>query len=190
MDGTLTQPVHDFDSIRGELGIGKGVPILEAIEKMPSAEAKRITMRLNQLEMDLAYQAVAQPDAEDILELLEASGKTLGILTRNSEEIADVTLKACGLDRFFPSKFIIGRETCAPKPSPEGVLYLLDLWQAPKERAVIIGDYRYDMEAGYYSNINTVHLDHSGLFEWPQFTLHGIRSLNQLRPLVQGTTVL
>ena len=187
MDGTLTQPVHDFDSIREKLGIEAGVPILEAIEKMPKDEAQRVTSLLNEIEMEIAYQAIAQPGAESLLEQLKERGCQLGILTRNGEDIANVTLSACGLDRFFSPEVIVGRETCAPKPKPDGVIHLLNLWKARKEETVIVGDYRYDIEAGYYSGIKTVHLDHSGVFAWPEFTHHGIRHLDQLPALFLGS---
>jgi len=190
MDGTLTRPVHDFSFIREKIGIEEGLPILEAIANMPQDKAEVVTRRLNEIEMEIAYQAVAQPGAESLLEQLKERGCRLGILTRNGEDIARVTLSVCGLERFFRPEMIVGRETCAPKPRPDGVLHLLNLWNAQKDETVIVGDYRYDIEAGYRSGIKTVHLDHSGLFEWPEFMHHGIRHLDQLPPLFRGASVL
>jgi len=184
MDGTLTLPIHDFEWIRQKLGLSPGTPILEAIEKMPADAAHRATELLHDLEMQLAYKAKPQPDIDSILQTLIDKGKRLGILTRNGKEITHTTLKAAGLDRFFEWDAIVSRDTCAPKPSPDGVLHLLEVWGAAKEETVIVGDFRYDIEAGYYAGIHTVHYDHQGLFSWPEFTHQKITELGQLRMMM------
>ncbi len=180
MDGTLTLPVHDFESIRRELGIRMGTPILEAIGSMNPDEAEEARVRLHDLEMELASQASPQPRIELILDRLLDKGKKLGILTRNGEEIGHATLKAAGLDRYFDREDVIGRETCTPKPSPDGVCYLLDRWNAPKASTLIVGDYLYDMQAGHAAGISTVHFDSLGEFRWPEYTNYRIHRMDEL----------
>ena len=148
MDGTLTIPVHDFEVIREKLGISSGTPILEAISIMPEKQAEKARQLLHDLEMELAHEAQPQPDAEALLESLVAKGKQLAILTRNGEEIGHATLKAAGLDKYFSSETLIGRDTCPPKPQPDGVHYLLNYWGAEKDSTVIVGDFLYDIQAG------------------------------------------
>jgi len=97
MDGTLTMPIHDFDDIRRQLGIEKGTPILEAIDSMPQEKAELTKVKLNEIEMEIAGLARPQPGASALLELMTKRGLTLGILTRNDEEIAAATLAASGL---------------------------------------------------------------------------------------------
>ena len=180
MDGTLTLPIHDFEDIRKQLGIASGTPILEAIEGMSPEQADRTKSHLHEIEMELAYQAQPQPGVEVLLDTLRNSGKQLGILTRNGEEITHATLKAAGLSKFFNIDTIVGRDTCAPKPKPDGVHYLLDLWEAPRQQAVIVGDYLYDIQAGFDAGINTVHFDSVGQFLWPEFTHYRIQKLSDL----------
>lgn len=184
MDGTLTLPIHDFEWIRGEIGLDTGTPILEAIENMPRAEAERARQRLHELEMELAYRAQPQPGAMEMLEALVTKKRNLAILTRNDEDIGHATLKAAGLDHYFDSQLVIGRETCAPKPQPDGVHYLLDIWQAPKSATVIVGDYLYDIQAGFEAGISTVHFDRLGKFPWPQYTHHCITSIEEILPMI------
>lgn len=184
MDGTLTLPVHDFESIRRQLGIRPGAPILEAIGRMHPEDAAQARARLHDLEMELACQAKPQPGLGHILDLLMGMGKKLGILTRNGEEIGHTTLRAAGLDRFFDREEVIGRETCAPKPYPDGVHYLMDRWNAPKESTLIVGDYLYDIQAGFEAGISTVHFDSLGEFRWPEYTHYRIRRMDQLLSMV------
>ena len=183
MDGTLTQPVHDFDWIRAELGIEMGNPILEAIGRMPAAAAEEAKVKLDELEMELAWKAVAQPGAEAFLQALRDKGLALGILTRNGEHIAQATLEACGLLGFFEQEVVIGRETCAPKPEPDGVEYLVNYWGADRSNTVIVGDYRYDIEAGRACGIQTVHFDTAGQFQWPEFMDYGVMSFSELHEI-------
>lgn len=180
MDGTLTLPIHDFEEIRAALGMPSGVPILEAIVEMPPVEAERTRQQLHDIEMEIAARATPQPGISDVLQRLQESGRQLGILTRNGEEITRVTLEAAGLDSFFKWESVIGRDTCLPKPNPDGVHRLLELWDAQREEAVIIGDYLYDIQAGREAGIATVHFDQSGLFPWPRFTDHRVVSIADL----------
>lgn len=183
MDGTLTVPVHDFNAIRKLIGIPADTPILEAIARMSDADAAEARRILHDVEMDLAASARPQPGALAVLESLAARGATLGILTRNDEDIAAATLRASGFEHLFQSRHVIGRETCAPKPSPAGIHHLLSLWGAQPEATVMVGDFRYDIEAGRRAGVRTVHFDSSGRFPWPEFTDHRIRSIGELLAL-------
>lgn len=183
MDGTLTIPVHDFEQIRRQLGIPSGTPILEAIDRMPDAKAHQVSQQLHDLEMELAYQAQPQPGALEVLEFLSGQGKDLAILTRNGEEIGHATLKAAGLDHYFSAQTLIGRDTCAPKPLPDGVHHLLKHWNAEVGSTVIVGDFLYDIQAGFEAGIQTVHFDSAGEFLWPEYTHHRIQSLSELKQL-------
>ncbi len=170
MDGTLTNAIHDFDSIRSALGMESGVPILEAINAMPKADALSASRALHVMEMEIASQSTAQEGTARTLGELQARGFSLGILTRNAEDIAHETLAAAGLKKFFSSEAIIGREKCAPKPDPEGIYRLLKLWGACKNESVIVGDYVFDLESGRNANITTVHLDVTEKYPWSEMT--------------------
>lgn len=184
MDGTLTLPIHDFEDIRTRLGIQSTSPILESIEKMPPARAAEVAQELHLLEMRLAREAQPQPGAKDVLTRLSQAGKKLGILTRNGREIAHATLAEAGLSSFFDKDSVVSRDDCAPKPNPDGVHLLLDRWNAPREETVIVGDFLYDIQAGFDAGIETVHFDSSGRFEWPQFTHHRITEISSLQSMI------
>jgi len=183
MDGTLTNAIHDFEAMRTELKLPAGKPILESIATLPAVEAKRINKALDDMEYGIASKATAQPHAEELLTVLQKNNCQLGIVTRNGHGIAEATLKACGLDSFFSSHTIIGRDCASPKPSPDGVELLLSRMSANAASAVMIGDYLFDLEAGKRAGTSTVHLDVAGTFAWPEFTDFGVTSLQKLAAL-------
>ncbi len=177
MDGTLTHAIHDFDAIRAQLNLPAGVPILEAIDAMPTAQAKQISDKLDAIEYEIADQASAQPGSAELLTALSQRGHKTGIVTRNGHGIAKATLKASKLDHYFSDKDIISRDCCAPKPNPDGIELLLKRWQAQTSGAVMIGDYLFDLESGKRAGVATLHLDVHGKFEWPEQTDIGVTNL-------------
>ena len=184
MDGTLTVPAHDFEEIRKTMGLSASEPILEAIERMPAPEAEAAMIRLNDIEMEIAHEAEAGDGVEVLLAELANRNVSLGIVTRNGFEIAQETLRACGLFKYFDTRFIMGREQAQPKPKPDGIRKLLALWQAPAERAVMIGDYYYDLAAGRAAGTATVYLDRRGEAVWSDYADITVERLDALLGLL------
>jgi HAD superfamily hydrolase (TIGR01509 family) len=182
LDGTLTVAVHDFDDLRRSLGLPLAVPILEAIAGLEPAAAARTIRRLDAMELALAERARPQPDAQAMLATLQARGCRLGIVTRNSEANAAVTLQVAGLARFFAPRDVIGRESCPPKPSPEGVTHLLARWEAAGADAVMVGDYLYDLQAGRAAGTGTVLFDAQAAYRWRE---HADLCIDRLAALTQ-----
>ena len=180
MDGPLTQAAHDFDAIRTELGVPQGKPALESIAELPTGQAVFAHRRLAEIELQIAQNAIAQEGAKELLAHLRQRGAEVGILTRNTNEAAQATLDSAGLAEYFEAESIIARETFAPKPNPEGLLYLVKHWNITAASAVMVGDYLYDLQAGKGAGAVTVHLDISGQFPWPEFTDFSVSHLAQL----------
>lgn len=184
LDGTLTVAAHDFDAIRAELGLTPGEPILEQLSALPPAEAAVRHARLDEIEWRIAGAARPAAGALALLQVLSSGGVRLGILTRNSHRNALRTLQACGLEAFFKPCCVIGREAAAPKPDPDGVLKLLAHWSLGPERAVVVGDYRYDLIAGRAAGTATAHVDPSGEFAWSEHADVEVRGLEALRAVL------
>lgn len=171
MDGTLTVANHDFAAIRSALDLPSDQPILEALSQLPAAEAQPRWAKLYEIEREIARTTQAQPGAGELLERLRSiRDNRIGILTRNAKSIAHQTLAACGLLEFFAPEDILSRDCCAPKPQPDGILQLLQCWDATPDRGVMVGDYVFDLLAGRNAGTATVHLDVTGSFEWPEHT--------------------
>ena len=184
MDGTLTISAHDFEYIRRQLGIEANAPILEALNAMPEDQAAPLWESLNQMEEHFAEKSSLMPGAVELLQRLRARGAQLAILTRNTMPVVEKTLFACGIDQFFPRQHILDRDSCVPKPSPDGIRHLLDYWQADTDDTVMVGDYLFDLQAGKGAGVTTIHLDAQGEFAWPEFTDIGIREFAEIEAMV------
>jgi len=184
LDGTLTEPVHDFEHIRRELGIPPEEDILSAIAQTAMPERRTMLERLDELERH--YAALAQP-AEGALELLEylsSANCRLGILTRNTKELALVSLDSIGAAQYFASEFVLGRDESSPKPSPEGIKILLNQWGRVSGSAVMVGDFEFDLISGKQAGTITVHVDKADR-HWPEVTDYRFSTLSEIIGLLE-----
>ncbi|MEI7817487.1 MAG: HAD family hydrolase [Desulfuromonadales bacterium] len=185
LDGTLTLPVHDFAFIRRELAIPDGSDILEHLDTLEPEESARRHRLLNNIERKLADNAVPAPGASDLLDLLGSFDFQLGILTRNSREIAMITLEAIDARCYFDDIHVLGRDEVPPKPDPAGILHLLDKWQAVPGNAVMVGDYLFDLQAGRNAGAVTIHVGRPDSLRWPDITDIIVDSLTDLVKLLK-----
>jgi len=183
MDGTLTESLHDFPAISRALGLPDDEPILEALEKLAPDELVKRQRQLDDIEREIARQATPQPGAYDLLSDLRSQGKRIGILTRNTKDMAHETLAACGLADFFHPDDILGRSCCPPKPKPDGILKLLSAWSTTPADAVMTGDHKFDLLAGRNAQVAAVYLDPQGQFPWQAYADYAVDSLEALRQL-------
>jgi HAD superfamily hydrolase (TIGR01549 family) len=181
LDGTLTLAVHDFAAIRTALGMTDADPdILRFLASLPTAEAAARHDRLIEIEYELAAKTAAAPGAGRLLEELSRRGSRVGILTRNTREIALHTLGLIGLKQYFAADAVLGRDEAAPKPDPEGIARLLGSWESGPEEAVMVGDYLFDLQVGRAAGTATIHVDRSGAFRWPELADLAVADLDEL----------
>jgi HAD superfamily hydrolase (TIGR01509 family) len=180
MDGTLTHAVHDFDKIRADLGLPPGEPILEALARLPPREAQPLWDQLDAIEVDLARKATPVPGVAALLAALHARGCKLGIVTRNSLVSVRETLRACELAEYFPEPHIKDRDCGAPKPQPDALLELMQLWLASRDDVVMVGDFLYDLQAGKAAGVATVYVDYAHTAQWSEYADISVTRLDQL----------
>lgn len=183
LDGTLTQPVHDFAHIRAELGIAPEEDILSTIECQPPEVKRTMIMQLDRLERYYAAQAAPALGVSRFLQLLVDKKCRLGILTRNTKEMAKLSLKAINAIHNFRCEDILGREETQPKPAPDGINFLLNQWGIQQDDVVMVGDYHFDLLSGRAAGVTTVHVDTSDR-HWPDDTDVRVKNLLELVSLV------
>lgn len=183
MDGTLTVATHNFDQIRQTLGLPPGKPILEQLAAMPENQAQALHQQLDDIERLHAQAARPQPGASALLQALTSAGASMGIATRNTAEMAQVTLAACDIDGFFSDDHVLGRDCAAPKPSAAGLRVLMDRWGAQPHETVMVGDYLFDLQAGRQAGCTTVAINPDGQFAWPDLSDHCVTTLSEILTL-------
>lgn len=182
LDGTLTVPVHDFAMIRQALGVPDGSDILGFLGELNPAEATPLRERLRQIEMELAVKTRAAEGAVALVEELNSRGVRMGVLTRNTREIALHTLECIGICGYFCEEWVFGRDEAAPKPAPDGIHKLAACWRAEPSDILMVGDYLYDLQTGRAAGVATIHVDPSRLFRWPALADLSVASLADLLP--------
>lgn len=187
LDGTLTVPVHDFPAIRMALGMTESeTDILHFLSSLPTDVATERHARLMEIEYELSARTAAAPGACELLEQLLSRDARVGILTRNTREIALHTLEQIGLKDYFICDDILGRNDAAPKPHPEGIEKLLLTWDKSPDETVMVGDYLFDLQVGRAAGTATIHVDSSSTFRWPELADLMVATLEELTDGVAG----
>ncbi|MAC99604.1 MULTISPECIES: HAD family hydrolase [Pseudomonas] len=178
LDGTLTLAQHDFPAIRRELGVPADADILTYMATLPAADYTAMKAQLDAIELRLAAEVEPAPGAVELVRQLREQGRRLGILTRNLQVVARSTLSCLGILDCFAAEDVLGREDAAPKPSPDGIHQLLDRWQLSPDEAVMVGDFRFDLEAGRAAGSRTCLILPDN--PWPELTDWHLPSCNAL----------
>jgi HAD superfamily hydrolase (TIGR01509 family) len=152
LDGTLLEQGLDFEAIRAEIGLPPVVPILETMYALPADARRRAFAILDRRESEAAAASRVMPGARELLDQLRRRRIRIGILTRNSRVSVDTACRRHGLA--FDA--VVTREDLRPKPAPDGLHHLMDLFGATADETVMIGDYRYDIEAGRAAGVRTL----------------------------------
>ncbi len=152
LDGTLVDSKLDFNKMRQEMGLGTEASILEEIDKMDSLQAYRCLNILHQHELEAANNASTMPGVHQFLDRLHNLNIKRAIVTRNAHKIVNKTLQQCGL------KFetVIAREDGPVKPDPWAINHICQMWGVDTTQVVMVGDFRYDIEAGQAAGTKTV----------------------------------
>ncbi len=151
LDGTLIELNIDFDGIRKALGIKKRF-ILESIMEESDLEKRAKMLRvLEEFEVRSAESARAMNFAREILERLKEVGIVRGVITRNSRRSVEIVVKRLGFDL----DFIITREDCEPKPSPEPVRLAMKMFDVKGEECLVVGDFLFDLLSGRRAGART-----------------------------------
>ncbi len=142
LDGTITRPYFDFDTIRKEMGLDKNSgPVLEAMEKMTPSERLKVERILQYHEQKALDESQLNDSAKETLDRLRVMGIYIGILTRNTKENAYTIARIHGLQ--FDA--VVGREDGPVKPDAFGVLHLCKHFGVEPQETLLVGDYLFDL---------------------------------------------
>jgi HAD superfamily hydrolase (TIGR01509 family) len=152
LDGTLVDSRLDFEAMRREIGLARGMPVIEGVLALPHGERTSGWEVVERHERIGAQTATVIPGVRELLDELRRRDIHLAVVTRNGRSFACETLTRLRL----PIEQVMTRDDAQPKPSPQGLLKILDAWQLPALRTAMIGDFRFDLEAGRAAGMRTV----------------------------------
>jgi HAD superfamily hydrolase (TIGR01509 family) len=152
LDGTLVDSRLDFDAMRREIGLASGTPVIEGVLALAGRDAARAWEIVERHERIGAETATVIPGVMGLLEELRRREIHVGIVTRNGGSFAREALRRLHL----PIELVMSRDDAAPKPSPEALLKILAAWRLPAVRTAMVGDFRFDLEAGRAAGMRAV----------------------------------
>ena len=153
LDGTIVDSKLDFSMMRNDLGLSETQGILEEIDKF-ECEIKRTELLdiVRKHELNGAKEAVLMSGFKNLYEYLTSSGIPIGILTRNSLEVTEMTLKKFKLS----FDILLTRDNCEPKPSPMGLHKVMAKWNTKPHEIIYIGDSEYDLQTAKNADVASI----------------------------------
>lgn len=172
LDGTITEPVLDFDLIRREIGIEQeSISLLEAMESMSESQRTAAMTILERHEDQAAEISTLNVGAKETLDQLRNSSIPVGILTRNKRSNVIVVEQKHGLH--FDA--ICAREDGPVKPDAFGVLHLCKLFGCLPAESLVVGDFVHDLmsarAAGAISVLIKTHENADKFNEYADFSI-------------------
>jgi HAD superfamily hydrolase (TIGR01549 family) len=178
MDGTLTEPMLDFPAIKAEMGIGER-PILEALAEMDAAARAVAETVLLRHEEHAAENSRLNPGCVELLAWLRHRRIATGLITRNSRVSTRTVLERHGL--WFDA--LVTREDGPFKPDPRPLIVACEKLSVRANEAWMIGDGRYDVEAGAAASIPTIWISHGRSRPFEARPWREVRDLRELHEL-------
>jgi phosphoglycolate phosphatase len=158
LDGTLVDSRLDFEAMRREMELPDGLPILEAIDRLPREAAERCWRILTEHELAGAERATAYPGVADFLRRLTLADVHRAVFTRNSRPVTLATLANVKLT----FEGIVCREDGPVKPDPAAIHHICRGWNIQPAECVVFGDHRFDVEAARAAGAHAVLFTGSG----------------------------
>lgn len=152
LDGTLVDSGLDFDLMRREMGLPPKEPILEALAALSEPQRSHCWTILHRHELQGAQRATLMPGVTELIEALADRGIRRAVFTRNGHQATLVTLNRVRLS--FDT--VVAREDAPAKPDPTGIWRICESWELRPEQVAMVGDYRFDIEAGRRAGARTV----------------------------------
>lgn len=157
LDGTLVTSSLDFRLIREELNCPQQHDLLVFVAQLTCPKAQ---VQANKIIARHEYQDAlsAQPMAgmTHLFDALERARLPSAIVTRNSQVASNMKIS----NTRIPVQLVLTREDHPPKPAPDALLAIAELWQLEPASLLYVGDYLYDIQAAHNAGMQSCFINH------------------------------
>jgi len=154
MDGVIIESALDVAEIKRAIFDDANIFIIEGINNLPEDERTGAWKLVEDMEIEAARTAKIYPEAGELLEWMDEHGLKRGIITRNCRASVEVINQRINHDLGV----IVAREDAEPKPAPDGVLLAMDMLGVTPDSTLMVGDFKFDIDAGRAAGCRTVFL--------------------------------
>lgn len=183
MDGTLTSPYFDFDGMERDIGKGK-IDNVQYLLHANETERARVSAIIRRYEQDAAQNSPLNEGAREFLDWLKTRKLPVALITRNTRASVQTICKRFGLS----FEIILTREDAPHKPSPAAILEISRRWHIPPYELLIVGDYKYDIEAGCAAGALTALLTNGKPPKWAHASDFIVHRLTDLIPILEKSS--
>ena len=183
LDGTITEPLLDFNAIRKHMGLSPDSgPVWEAMEKLSPQQRQAAEKILDLHERNAVEQSKLNSGARQVLQALTENDIKIGILTRNTKSNELAVAEKHGL--FFDA--VVGREDGPLKPDAFGVLKICESFGIGPQQALVVGDYLFDLLCAKSAGAVAVLLaNQTKANQFARFADFTIESLDQVLEIIE-----
>ena len=145
--------------------------------------AEAVDIYKNHHRQNLVFRSVLYPSVKETLQYFKAI--PMAVITNKSSEFCSPLLEGLGISQNF--KIVVGADYGLPlKPAPDAILNIMEKFNTPKERTVIVGDSLTDINAGKAAGVITCAVTYGFRTEEelinavPDFLIHNFSELRKL----------
>jgi HAD superfamily hydrolase (TIGR01509 family) len=152
------KPQISFDSLHVNDVLALSYP--EVLERLYGTFEQHYFDTILDLHKDLKHTYLkAYPGVFEMLKTLKEKGYLLGLFTSEMHEIAIDEMKILGLDQFF-DHVIAFDDVKYPKPHPQGLLDMMNVFKCEPHEMIMVGDQLSDAHAAKSAGVYAILMDH------------------------------
>jgi len=192
-DGTLTGPgALDFSVIKRAIGCPQDIPVLEYMASVNDENRRQeMARQLDRFELEGAAASRPNDGAEHLVAAIKQAGQPVGILTRNSRaSVVKALENFTALDLADIDVMVTREDPVKIKPSGEGVLLAARKMGVDPAHVLMVGDFRFDVDAGNAAGALTAYLTNGEPAPEGVAARFVVSALADLEPIVQEGVAL
>lgn len=183
LDGTLVSSSLDFAAIKQEIGCPAEADVLTFLASLPKSQQQEAMAIIHRHEMQDALQCDWIPGARTFVDSCIKRRIPMAIVTRNSCQSSKVKIERNGI----PIDRVVTRENSKPKPDPTALLELARDFDLPTHEVLMVGDYRYDLEAGRNANMKSCLVNYTRLPDYSHLADYAFPDFQSLHEAMFGS---